>query len=64
MIHPMQAQSFQQFVDRADIGPVPGIIVLLIGVIYCGTLAALAIWVSLTDRKKVRLRGEKGGQMG
>lgn len=64
LIHPTQAQSLGQFIDRADIGPVPGIVILLLGAIYCGTLGALAIWVSMSDRKKVRLRGNKGGQMG
>ncbi len=64
LIHPVQAQSLGEVIDRADIGPIPGEVVLLIGAFYCGGLIALAVWVSLSDKARVRLRANKGGQMG
>ena len=64
LIHPVQAQSVREVIERADIGPVPGEVVLLIGALYCGGMVALAVWVSLSDKARVRLRGTTGGQMG
>jgi len=64
LIHPTQAQSVREVIERADIGPVPGEVVLLIGALYCGGMVALAVWVSLSDKARVRLRGTTGGQMG
>lgn len=64
LIHPTQAQSVTEFINRADIGPIPGLVVLGIGALYCATLAALAMWVSISDRNKVKRRGNKGSQIG
>ncbi|MCB2116821.1 MAG: DUF2270 domain-containing protein [Rhodobacteraceae bacterium] len=64
MIHPTPVTSWHDFVSRADIGPVPGELILLFGIGYCGAGAYLAHWVARTDAKRARQRGSKGEAMG
>lgn len=58
MVHPTPVASFGQFVERAAIGPVPGWLILAMGMVYCFTWAALAIWVTRADNRR-----HSGGQM-
>lgn len=43
LIHPSPVLSVSEFVARADLGPLPGIVVLAIGLLFHGTWAAIAI---------------------
>ena len=49
LVHPTGVQSWDQFVTRADIGPIPGEVVLLAGVTYIGTGIVLMYWVAQRD---------------
>lgn len=64
LIHPTQAESVAQVVSRADIGPIPGWLVLVFGALYCASLGALAIWVGISDARKAKTRGNTGGAIG
>ena len=57
VVHPLPATDWQDFITRADIGPLPGEAVLAIGGVYIATWTALAIWVSRADARRVRERG-------
>ncbi|MDN5785761.1 DUF2270 domain-containing protein [Pseudorhodobacter sp.] len=56
-VHPTPAADLEEFVSRADIGPVPGWVILAIGVFYIGAWSGLAIWISRKDAKRIRQRG-------
>ena len=62
LVHPSPVGSFGEFVQRAAVGPVPGETVLLGGVIYNGTLIAIAVGTYYLDR--VKHRGHSPGSMG
>lgn len=64
LIHPMQATSLEVFVSRADIGPIPGGIVLAIGAVYCVAMAALAVWVGIKDANRAKARTDRGSAIG
>ena len=55
-VHPFPAASVQTIVDRADIGPIPGLVVLALGGLYILTWAGLALWVTRADRTRARSR--------
>ncbi len=57
IVHPVPVQSFAGFVNRADIGPVPGELVLGLGLCYILTWAGLAIWIGRRDAGRIRERG-------
>jgi len=42
-IHPVEASSFQQFVERAAIGPIPGLVVVLAGIVFHAGWVAVAL---------------------
>jgi len=52
LVHPTSLNSFEEFFDRANVGPIPGEIVLAIGALYVISLAALAIWSEAVDSRK------------
>ena len=57
IVHPTPAASLEAFVDRAAIGPVPGLLVLLAGALYVLTGIGLAVWVGRADaRRPERMR--------
>jgi uncharacterized membrane protein len=56
-VHPVPAESLTVFAARAGIGPLPGAVVLAAGSVYIATGAGLAIWVTVTDRRRVAERG-------
>lgn len=64
MVHPFPVTTFGQFVGRADIGPIPGLLVLMAGGVYIATGIGLVLWVNGIDRKRSRNRGERGPSMG
>jgi uncharacterized membrane protein len=63
IVHPFPASSWPGFVNRADIGPIPGEIVLLAGFVYIATGVGLVIWVNRVDSRRARLNG-RGSSMG
>lgn len=56
-VHPTPVASWAEFVARAGIGPIPGLLVLALGVFYIVTWTGLAIWVTLVDIRHGRTRG-------
>lgn len=64
IVHPSPVASVQAFVTRADIGPVPGELVLLAGGVYIATGVGLVLWVNRIDRQRARERKEVGTSMG
>lgn len=63
MIHPTSATSWDEFITRADIGPVPGELLLVVGALYCAAWTFMAFWITGTDARKAASRGS-GGAMG
>jgi uncharacterized membrane protein len=49
-IHPQMAMQFKEFVERAEIGPIPGWVVLCCGLIYNLSWVALAVATYWLDR--------------
>lgn len=56
-VHPLPVQSFAGFVNRADIGPLPGELVLLAGASYVACWIGLAIWITSVDSRRIHERG-------
>jgi uncharacterized membrane protein len=57
-IHPTPAATLAEFIDRAAVGPIPGSVVLVIGVLYNLGWLAFAFGTMWLDRRK---HGDKGG---
>ncbi len=55
-VHPTPVTSFDQAFDRADVGPLPGEVIIGFGVIYMATWTALAIWSDRNDARRARAR--------
>jgi uncharacterized membrane protein len=64
IVHPVPVTTLQGFVTRADIGPLPGELVLIAGAAYIATGIGLVLWVNRIDGRRARARGVKGSQMG
>lgn len=60
VVHPTPVESAGHFIDRARIGPIPGIVVLLLGVAYIGVFVVLAVWVKREDARRASMRGSQG----
>jgi uncharacterized membrane protein len=52
IVHPAPLTSFDEFLSRADVGPIPGEVMLIMGFAYIATWGAIAVWSELTDRTK------------
>ncbi len=63
-IHPIGASSWQIFVGRADIGPIPGEIVLLTGLIYISVFFAAAVWSTREDERRRESRTAAADALG
>ncbi|MBB5723239.1 putative membrane protein [Loktanella ponticola] len=65
IVHPEPAKSVAEVLTRADVGPVPGIFVVMSGLFYILALLAIAIWSFDHDRKR-SIRGDRssGSSMG
>ena len=57
IVHPTPVLVWADFVTRADIGPLPGEVVLLLGAAYIISWIWLAVWVSRADARRVKARG-------
>ena len=64
MVHPAPVPSFDAFVNRADIGPFPGELVLLAGMAYIAAGVGLVIWVNRVDGQRAKDRIGRGSSMG
>jgi uncharacterized membrane protein len=64
IVHPFPAPSWPGFLNRADIGPIPGELVLLAGAVYIATGVGLVIWVNRVDSHRARGSQDRGSAMG
>ncbi len=60
-VHPSPVPSLAEFTRRADVGPVPGWVMLGLGALYCLTYGGISIWSYRSDQKRTR---QKGSDMG
>jgi uncharacterized membrane protein len=58
VVHPASARYPEELVDRAAVGPLPGLVVLTLVALYVLTLAGLAVWTGHRDRERARLGDE------
>ncbi len=63
VVHPQGVTSWAALVDRADIGPLPGEIILATGVFYVASWSGIGIWSHLYDKRRVAMR-QAGSSMG
>lgn len=59
IVHPTSVQSFDQAMDRAAVGPIPGELMVLMGVLYVGICGGLSIWSKRDDLRRSQARGRK-----
>lgn len=56
-VHPTPVGSWQEAADRADVGPLPGELIIAIGFVYVVTWAAMAYWSYQDDIRRAQKRG-------
>lgn len=56
IIHPTQAANAAEFFDRMHVGPLPGVLVFALGILFHGGVIAITIGIYLLDRKRFRER--------
>jgi uncharacterized membrane protein len=61
IVHPARVQTMGQFIERAAIGPVPGLVVLSVGIAYILSWLGLAVWSWTDDARRARDRQGRGG---
>ncbi len=62
-VHPSGVDNVEQFLERAEVGPIPGILVVLGGVMFHGTWITLA-WTTWRIEKRARAeRAREGRQL-
>lgn len=61
IVHPVAVRSIGEFVERAGIGPVPGLAVLIIGLAYVLSWLGLAAWSWYSDARRAKRRRGRGG---
>ena len=64
LVHPAPLNSLDEFLRRADVGPVPGWVVLTIGAVYLFGLVTIAVWSEAADSRKWGLQSTGGSGMG
>jgi hypothetical protein len=65
VVHPQAAQSLEEMFARGDVGPIPGEVMIGMGLLYVCTWAGTAIWSLSHDRQLARARrSDKGSAMG
>ncbi len=60
-VHPTPLQSAGELLERAAIGPIPGWLVLALGLAYCLSWGAIALWSLREDRQRARWRQDPLG---
>lgn len=61
IVHPTAVTSFAEFVSRAAIGPIPGWIILTLGVVYCISWGVFALWSWSDDKRKATRKSDPLG---
>ena len=61
VVHPGPLTEMSQLTLRADVGPIPGELVLGLGALYCASWIAIAIWSWRDDAKRAQRRRESSG---
>jgi uncharacterized membrane protein len=65
IVHPEPAVSVAHLLERATVGPVPGAVMIGLGVIYVLVASGIAIWSYNLDRRRAAGRGGgRGSSMG
>ncbi len=65
VVHPQAVGSLEELYERADVGPIPGFLMIALGLIYVATWAGIATWSLRNDQALARARrGDKGSAMG
>jgi uncharacterized membrane protein len=59
-VHPFPVESVEQALRRADVGPVPGEVMVGLGGAYILGFAAIALWSYHADARRARERGATG----
>lgn len=62
LVHPEPAHSIDIILERMEVGPIPGLAVLIFGLLFHGSWITLAFHTRQADRAKHK--GEKGAGMG
>lgn len=57
VVHPTAVSGLEELARRADLGPVPGEVILGVGIIYLGTWTAIAQMTKKRDARNVAKRG-------
>ncbi len=57
IVHPTPVQSLDDFFKRADIGPLPGELIIGAGTVYIAAWIALSVWITHADGARIRRRG-------
>ncbi len=56
-VHPTAVENLDQAIARADVGPLPGELVIVIGIFYVLVWAGIALWSYRIDVHRARRRG-------
>ena len=57
MVHPTAVTSWDEAVRRAEVGPVPGEVVIVCGLLYVALWAGIALWSWRADATRAARRG-------
>ncbi len=52
IVHPVPLDTFEEFWRRAEVGPIPGEVMVGAGIAYIGVWVAIAIWSEWEDRTR------------
>ncbi len=64
-VHPTPSTSLAETIARADVGPIPGELIIAFGLVYVLTWTALAIWSHRADASNAMARGaDQANSMG
>ena len=61
IVHPVAPTSVAQVIERADVGPLPGQIMVVLGLIYIAAFTGIAVWSYRYDRRVSREKGRAPG---
>ncbi|MFD3189135.1 DUF2270 domain-containing protein [Sedimentitalea sp. HM32M-2] len=61
-VHPTPVQSLSQAMSRADVGPIPGEVIVGFGLIYVLTWSVIAIWSYRLDIQRAERRGTESSE--
>lgn len=56
IVHPNPVASFSEFLSRADVGPIPGVVMLTLGLVYCLSWILIAYLSWRDDRRRAARR--------